>query len=436
MKILIRSAQIIDSRSPYNGQTQSLLIENGMITQIAGSIDTQADVVIDQPNLNVSAGWVDMRVSVPDPGYEYRETLRSVREAAAAGGFTEIAILPNTHPVIQTKESVSYIAHSGKGHPVKVHPIAAVTLDAHGKDLTEMMDLHQAGVIAFSDGHEPLQNSDMVLKVLQYMQPFGGLFINRPEDTLITKFGTMNEGVPATMLGMKGMPRMAESMMIMRDLRILEYTGGKIHFTCISTAESVELIRQAKARGLQVTCDIAAHQIAFTDAALMQFDTNLKVNPPFRSQADVDALWTGLADGTIDAVVSDHHPLDVEVKNLEFDLASFGVIGLETAFAVLHTHNKQLSLEKIVSLLSEKPRQILGLETALIAENQPANLTLFDAETEWTFHPSDIRSLSKNTPFVGAAFKGRVHGIVNQGTAQMLSSKSEIRNGTKPNPKF
>jgi dihydroorotase len=430
MKILIRSAQIIDSHSPFHGQTQSLLIENGVITQIADQITAQADVIFDQPNLKVSAGWVDMRVSVPDPGHEYRETLRSVREAAAAGGFTEIAVLPNTHPVIQTKESVSYIAHSGKGHPVQVHPIAAVTIDAHGKDLTEMMDLHQAGVVAFSDGHEPLQNSDMVLKVLQYMQPFGGLFINRPEDTLLTKFGTMNEGVPATMLGMKGMPRMAESMMIMRDLRILEYTGGKIHFTCISTAESVELIRQAKKRGLQVTCDIAAHQIAFTDADLMQFDTNLKVNPPFRNQADVNALWAGLADGTIDAIVSDHHPLDVEVKNLEFDLASFGIIGLETAFAVLHTHNKQLSLDKIVSLLSEKPRQILGLEPVSIAENQPANLTVFDTETDWTFTNADIRSLSRNTPFIGQPFKGKVHGIVNQGKAQTTtgSLQSAIRN--------
>ncbi len=427
-KVLIRSAQIIDSQSPFHGQTKSLFIENGHITQIADQITTQADVTLAQPNLKVSAGWVDMRVSVPDPGHEYRETLRSVREAAAAGGFTEIAVLPNTQPVIQTKESVSYLTHAGNNHAVKVHPIAAVTVDTHGKDLTEMMDLNEAGVVAFSDGHEPLQNSDMVLKVLQYLQPFGGLFISRPEDTLLTKFGTMNEGVPATMLGMKGMPRMAESMMIMRDLRILEYTGGKIHFTCVSTAESVELIRQAKQRGLRVTCDMAAHQIAFTDADLMQFDTHLKINPPFRDQADADALWAGLADGTIDAVVSDHHPLDAEVKNLEFDLAAFGSIGLETAFAVLHTHNKKLSLEKIVSLFSEKPRHILGLSPATIAENQPANLTIFDTETEWTFAYTDIRSLSKNTPFVGQRFQGKVWGIVSQGQAWInRAPHSELR---------
>lgn len=427
-KILIRSAQIINPQSPFHTQKKDLLIENGIITRLADTLTDPADVVLEQPNLKVSAGWVDMRVSVPDPGHEYRETLHSVREAAAAGGFTEIAVLPNTHPVIQSKESISYITHTGNSHAVKVHPIAAVTVDTHGKELTEMIDLHRAGVVAFSDGHEPLQNSDMVLKVLQYMQPFGGLFINRPEDTLLTKFGTMNEGVPATMLGMKGMPRMAESMMIMRDLKILEYTGGKIHFTCISTAESVELIRQAKARGLQVTCDMAAHQIAYTEHDLMQFDTNLKVNPPFRSQTDTEALWTGLADGTIDAVVSDHHPLDVEVKNLEFDLAAFGVIGLETAFAVIHTHNKNLSPEKIVSLLSEKPRHILGLPQPIIAENQPANLTIFDTDTEWVFTEKDIRSLSRNTPFVGTHFRGKVWGVVHQGQVKITgSSQSPIR---------
>ncbi|MDJ1481894.1 dihydroorotase [Cytophagaceae bacterium YF14B1] len=427
-KILIQSAQILDSASPFNGQTKSILIENGIITQIADQISIQADLTIDQPNLKVSTGWVDMRVSAPDPGYEYRESLRSVREAAATGGFTEITLLPNTQPVIQTKESVSYLTHTGSNHAVKIHPIAAVTIDVHGKDLTEMMDLHQAGVIAFSDGHEPLQNSDMVLKVLQYLQPFGGLFINRPEDTLLTKFGTMNEGLPATMLGMKGMPRMAESMMIMRDLRILEYTGGKIHFTCISTAESVELIRQAKQKGLQVTCDIAAHQIAFTDGDLMEFDTNLKVNPPFRGQSDIDALWIGLADGTIDAIVSDHHPLDVEVKNLEFDLASFGIIGLETAFAVLNTYNTKLPTEQLVRLLSKQPRHILGLPTISISENQPANLTLFDTDTEWTFTEKDIRSLSKNTPFIGKNFKGKVWGVINQGQAKLVRQNSEIRN--------
>ncbi len=417
-KVLIRAAQIIDTHSPLNGQTKSLLIEDGIIRQIADAITDQADVVLDQPNLVVTPGWLDMRASAPDPGHEYREDLQSVREAAAAGGFTEIALLPNTSPVVASKEAIRYIRNSGEGHPVQIHPIAAVTVDVHGTDLTEMIDLNRAGAVAFSDGHEPLQNSDMVLKVLQYLQPFGGLFINRPEDTLLTKFGTMNEGLSATMLGLKGMPKMAESMMVMRDLKILGYTGGRIHFSCISTAESVDLIRQAKKQGLLVTCDIAAHQIAFTDTNLMQFDTLLKVNPPFRNANDIAALWAGLADGTIDAIVSDHHPLDVEVKQLEFDLASFGIIGLETAFAVIHTYNLGLSLEKIVSLLSEKPRQILGLPVPQIAENQPANLTILDAKAQWTFTEKHIRSKSKNTPFIGKQFTGKVLGVINQGAMQ------------------
>ena len=419
MKILIRSATIVNPQSPHHGQTKNLLIEDGLIREIGDQAAAGADVMVEQPGLHVSPGWVDMRASAPDPGHEYRETLRSVREAAAAGGFTEIALLPNTHPVVQTKESVAYVTRPMPGHPVTVHAVAAVTVDARGKDLTEMMDLQRAGVVAFSDGHNSLQNSDMVLKVLQYLQPFGGLFINRPEDTLLIQFGTMNEGVPATMLGMKGMPRMAESMMVMRDLRLLEYTGGKIHFACLSTAEAVELVRQAK------------NQVVFTDQDLMQFDTHLKVNPPFRDAADTAALWAGLADGTIDAVVTDHHPLDAEVKNLEFDLAAFGIIGLETAFAALHTQNgtqkEKLTLDKIVSLLAENPRRILGLPSVRIAEGEPANLTLFNPETEWTFAEKDIRSLSKNTPFVGRQFKGKAIGVVCDSEFRIQDYESSVR---------
>ena len=430
MKILIRAARIIDPASPFNGQTKSLLVENGILTRIADDMAAQADAtIIEQPGLHVSPGWVDMRVSVPDPGYEFRETLHSVRGAAAAGGFTGIAVLPNKNPAVQTKESVGYMTNGNQSHAVQLHSIAAVTLGTHGKDMTDMIDLHHAGAVAFSDGHAPLQNPDMVLKVLQYLQPFGGLFISRPEDTLLSQFGTMHEGLAATMLGMKGIPAMAESMMVMRDLRLLAYTGGKIHFSCLSSAESVELIRQAKKQGLQVTCDMAAHQIAFTDNDLMGFDTHLKTNPPFRSQADIDALWMGLADGTIDAIVSDHHPLDAEVKNLEFDLADFGLIGLETAFAVVCTHNKTLPPDKIVSFFSTKPRQILGLPDLKIAESQPANLTLFNPETEWVFDETHIRSKSRNTPFIGRKLKGKVIGIVNQNQMQMAgNAQSAIQN--------
>ncbi|QHT66824.1 dihydroorotase [Rhodocytophaga rosea] len=430
MKIHIPSAQIIDPKSPFNGQQKQLWIENGLIASITDAAEKagkEADYVVDIAGLKVSPGWVDMRVAAKDPGYEHQEDLFSVREAAAAGGFTEIALLPNTHPVVQTKEAVTYVQTKGNTHAVKVYPMAAVSIDIKGKELTEMIDLHMAGAIAFTDGLKPVWHSDILVKTLQYLQTFGGLLINRPEDVLLTQFGQMHEGVTSTMLGLKGIPALAEEMMIARDLRFLQYAGGKIHFSAISTATSIELIRQAKRQGLQVTCDMTAHQIAFDDTALLNFDTNLKVNPPFRSQADIEALWQGLADGTIDAIVSDHNPLDEESKKLEFDLAEFGIIGLQTAFAVIHTHNQLLSLEQLIEKFTIRPREILQLPAVHMAEGQPANLTLFTTEQEWTFTEKQIRSKSRNTPFIGHTFTGKPVGIINNGKVVLSDARPAYR---------
>jgi dihydroorotase len=290
-----------------------------------------------------------------------------------------------------------------------------------------MIDLHTAGAIAFTDGHKPVWHSDILVKTLQYLQTFDGLLINRPEDVLLAQFGQMHEGITSTMLGLKGIPALAEEMMIARDLRFLEYAGGKIHFSAISTATSLELIRQGKRNGLQVTCDMAAHQIAFDDTALLNFDTNLKVNPPFRSQTDIEAIWKGLADGTIDAIVSDHNPLDEESKKLEFDLAEFGIIGLQTAFAVMNTFNQTLSLEKLIEKFTVRPRQILKLPSVHIAEGQPANLTLFNTEQQWTFTEKLIRSKSRNTPFIGHTFRGKPVGIINNGKVVLSDAKPVYR---------
>jgi dihydroorotase len=316
---------------------------------------------------------------------------------------------------VQTKQAVTYLKTKGSEHAVRIHPMAAVSIDIAGKDLTEMIDLHTAGAVAFTDGHKPVWHSDIFVKTLQYLQTFNGVLINRPEDQLLTQFGNMHEGLASTRLGLKGMPALAEEMMIARDLRFLEYAGGKLHFTAISTATAVNLIREAKRRGLAVTCDMAAHQIAFTDEDLAGFDTNLKVNPPFRRREDIEALWQGLADGTIDAIVSDHHPLDEESKKLEFDLADFGIIGLETAFAVVNTHKGSLPLEVLIDKCTTQPRRILQLPAVILAEGQAANLTVFDPDLEWTFTERDIRSKSRNTPFVGHTFRGKALGVVNNG---------------------
>ncbi|GAB4032368.1 dihydroorotase [Spirosoma jeollabukense] len=445
MQFLIRAARVVDPASAFDGQVVDILIGNGLIQQIGVNLETNATVqVIEADELHVSTGWVDMRVLAQDPGYEHKEDLTSVCQAAAAGGFTDIAVLPNTQPVIDAKGTLGYVRRMAEGQVVTVHVIAAVTKKAAGEDFTEMLDLHHAGAVAFSDGTHPLQNPDLLLKTLQYLQPVNGLLMNRPEEQLLTSFGQMHEGVQSTLLGLKGMPALAEELMVERDLRLLDYVLGVehgawsmeseaksnleplspnphapsstppvLHFSTISTARSVELIRQAKAQGMPVSCDVAAHQLVFDDSALAGFDTNLKVNPPFRSKADVAALWAGLADGTIDAIVSDHSPQDAESKNLEFDQAEFGVIGLETVFAAVMTHNQNVPLAQIIEKITSRPRQILRLLPVHIAGGQPANLTLFDPTATWTYDRT--LSKSKNSPFLGQRLTGRVIGTVHHG---------------------
>ena len=427
MQFLIRSARIIDAQSPAHEQVCDLIIDNGLIRQIGQQLPVEDGVqVIEAENLHVSAGWVDLRVSGMDPGFEHKEDITSVCRAAAAGGFTDIALLPNTQPVIDSKDTLGYVRRMAEGQPVSVHSIAAVTKKTAGEDFAEMLDLHHAGAVAFSDGSQPLQNPDLLLKTLQYLQPIGGLLMNRSEDVMLTRFGQMHEGIQSTLLGLKGIPALAEELNIARDLRLLEYVGTTkpigastennvpaLHFSTISTAHSVELIRRAKAQGMAVSCDVAAHQLVFNDSVLAGFDTNFKVNPPFRSPDDVSALWDGLADGTIDAVVSDHLPQDSESKQIEFDHAEFGIIGLETAVAVVLTHNRGLSLPQLVDRLTVRPRHILRLRAVTIAEGQPARLTLFDPTGSWTYQHT--HSKSRNSPLFGQQLTGRVIGTMHQG---------------------
>ncbi len=418
MKILLKSVKVIDKNSDFHNQVVDVFIEDGVISPLTprgGTLSTDIQI-IEGENLHVSAGWTDMRVSPKDPGYESKEDLESLSAAAAAGGFTAIVTLPNTKPTVQTKESIAYFKQFCANRLVEIYPAAAVTKNCEGKDFTEMLDLHHAGAVAFTDGDHSLWNADILLKTLQYLYPINALLMNRPEEQHLAMFGQMHEGIESTLLGMKGIPAMAEELMIMRDLKLLEYANIQsekpvLHFSTISTAKSVELIRDAKKKGLAVSCDVAAHQLAFTDADLRDFDTNLKVNPPFRSQNDIKALQKGLADGTIDAIVSDHNPQDEEAKNLEFDLADFGIIGLETAFASANTYGK-LSIENLIEKLTINPRNLLRMPQISIKEGEKANLTIFNPDLEWTFSESDIRSKSKNTPFIGKQLKGKVLGVI------------------------
>ena len=419
MKLLVRSVRIVDKNSSFNGQIRDLLIEDGIITKIGDNLEADNAEVKEGDGVSVSAGWVDMRVASRDPGFEHKEDLVSIRAAAAHGGFTEIVLLPNSEPVVHSKDTLNYIRQSGLSGLVKLHVAAAITRKAEGLDFTEMIDLHEAGAVAFTDGEHPVQNADLFLKTILYLQPMNALLMNRPEDRQLTLYGQMHEGVTSTLIGMKGIPSLAEEMMLNRDLKLLEYALEKsiyssenpaLHVSLISTKQAVELIREAKLKGLPVTCDVAAHQLAFTDDNLIDFDTNLKVNPPFRSGEDAIAIRQGLADGTIDAIVSDHNPHDEESKNLEFDHADFGITGLETVFSlsVMHTN---LGVEDVIEKLTSRPRYILRLKEVSISEGSDANLTFFDADSEWVFNKS--YSKSKNTPFLGQTLKGRVRGVVN-----------------------
>lgn len=412
MEILIRAAKVIDPSSPHHNSTKDILIQDGVIKKIENHISFDG-TVIEHENLMVSPGWFDMRAHFTDPGKEHKEDLESGSAAAAAGGFTDVLLLPNTDPVTSNKNSISYYLKWNKGADVNLHPAAAVTLGCQGKELTEMIDLYTAGAVAFTDGTEPIWHTDILLKSLQYLQTFDGVLINRPEDRMLTAFGTMHEGQVSTVLGMKGMPELAEEVMIDRDLELLKYAGGKIHFSLISSAGAVERIKKAKAEGLKVTADVDIHHLIFTDESLMDYDTSFKVNPPFRTEKDRLALIKGLEDGTIDAIVSDHQPHDQESKQLEFDLADFGIIGLQTFYpALLKALGKKT--EECIERITATPRKILGLKENSVVEGGDC-LTLFSPQITWSYNGKTNKSKSVASPFFNQQMKGKVIGIINNG---------------------
>ena len=420
MDILIHQARIVCPSSPYHGQVLDVFIQNGQIAQIGSSLDTlPANTRVVKGNqLHISTGWLDLRATSKEPGHESVEDFQSLTNAAAAGGFTQVAVLPNTSPVVQSKQSIALFNYFNTQSLVDLLPIAAVTKDTKGTDFTEMLDLNKAGAVAFSDGHLPLWNADIFLKTLQYLYPTGKLLMNQPTEASLSLFGQMHEGITSTLLGMKGIPNAAEELMLLRDLKLLEYANLTsdlpiLHFSTISTAEGVQLIREAKKKGLPISCDIAAHQLSFIDENLFDFDTNLKVNPPFRSENDRLALLNGLLDGTIDAIVSDHHPQDEEAKKLEFDQAESGIIGLQTAFSALQTLG-ELPLDKIIHLLTDGPRRILRQPIPKIEVGAAAHLTLFEPESSYVFTEEQILSKSKNSPYIGQTLKGKVLGVMHK----------------------
>ncbi|HIO68502.1 MAG TPA: dihydroorotase [Flavobacteriales bacterium] len=411
MNLLIKQAKVVDPNSPHNGKRVDILIENGQLKSIRKNISSNSKTISGK-NLHVSPGWFDMHVNFRDPGDEHKEDLNSGCRAAAFGGFTGVACMPGTNPPLHTKADIEYIISKAKGNVVDVHPIGALSKGLQGKEMTEMYDMSLSGAVAFSDEKNPISSAGVLSRALLYVNMFNGLVISHSQDESIALEGQMNEGDTSTSLGLNGMPALAEEIMITRDVYLAEYTNSRLHFATISTGNSVEIIRNAKRKGIKVTAEVAAHQIGIDDSELVTFDSNFKVNPPLRTKEDIAALKKGLSDGTIDAICSDHNPEDVETKNREFDIASFGVIGLETAYAVANTHSGLTSGE-IVDKMSISPRKILGIEVPVIKNREKANLTIFDPKLKWTYRSGDIRSKSANSPFIDKTFTGKSIGIFN-----------------------
>jgi dihydroorotase len=418
MKILIQSAKIISKGTPHHLKKRNVLISSGRIAEI-GDKNYQADKVIDADGMILSAGWLDLGVYVGDPGLEHKEDLSSLAKAAAAGGFTEVAVLPNTHPTVQTKNEISYITQGNNNRLVQIHALAAITKNCKGEELTEMIDLHEAGAVAFTDGLKSVWHTDIFLKSLQYLQKFDGLLIDHPEDNWLNLFGQMHEGVNSTSLGLKGMPRIAEEVAVRKNLELLEYAGGRLHFSRISTAKTVAMIRSAKKKGLNVTCDITGFQALLDDSLLEDFDTYYKVNPPLREKSDNEKLIKGLEDGTIDVLTSGHLPQDDESKLLEFDQAEFGMINLQTFASQLTTLSKSVDMDVLIEAVTTAPRTILKMEIPKIEVEEKANLTLFDPNYEWTFDEKSNFSKSKNSPWLGKELKGKAVTVFNNGKVKL-----------------
>jgi dihydroorotase len=405
MNLLIKSATIIDPNSPFHQQVADLLIQKGEIVKIAAEINEDAEIV-DAEGKYISPGFFDLNCNIGELGLETKEDLHTGTRAAAAGGFTGVALMPNTVPPVHSQAEIEYLFNRAKKNLVDVYPLGAISYKREGKDLAEMYDMYLSGAKAFTDGNRPVQDAGLMERALLYAQGFDALVFSYPEDTAIAGKAKVNEGEVSTLLGMKGIPSLAEELMIARDLYLAEYTGSKIHFSTISTTRSVELIREAKRKGLEITCDVAAHHLVLTEEALVGFDSMYKVKPPLRTQDDVDALIKGLTDGTIDAIVSQHTPHEIEFKDVEFEVAEYGIIGLQTVLSL--ALKAGLDVENIVQKLALNPRAILNIDMPAINEGNKANLVLFDTEAEWEYNKHNNKSKSSNSPFMGQNLKGKV----------------------------
>ena len=410
MKIIIRETKIIDPKNSFHNQIVDVKINDGMIEEIGKNLVSSVDFEeITIAGLHISQGWFDTSVSLGEPGFEDRETISNGLNVAARSGFTAIALQPNSFPVIDNQSQIQFVKQKAANSATDLYPIGALTKNSEGTDLAELFDMKNSGAIAFGDYNKNTSNANLLKIGLQYVQDFDGLVIAFCQDEKIKGNGVANEGVVSTRLGLKGIPNLAEELVVARNLFLLEYTGGKLHIPTISTAKSAALIKDAKAKGLKVSCSVAVHNLVLTDEKLDGFDTRYKVSPPLRTETDRKALIEAVLDNTIDVITSDHNPMDVEHKKMEFDLAKNGTIGMESAFGALLTI---LPIEKIIEKLTSG-KSIFQVKSSEIKVGSEANITLFTTAEKWVFGKENILSKSKNSAFLGTDILGKVVGICN-----------------------
>jgi dihydroorotase len=410
MKILLKNVLILDLKSTFHNERKDILLDKDYVLEIGENIEDREAEIISSSNLHISPSWVDCGTYFKDPGHEHMESNDSLRAAAENGGFAHVIGFSSTYPPIQNKESLSYYAYQNAKSKVKLYAFACLTKNQKGEDFTEWFDLHAHGAKGFSDANAGLSNPDIMLKALQYMASIGSRVVQKPQDYYLSLHGQIHEGLFSDMLGLKGLPSLSEVMTVKRDLDLIRYLniGSQkpiLHFSGISSAESVALIRKAKAEGLPISADISVYHLKHTVKELTDFNSNLKVWPPYRDEKDRKALIKGIEDGTIDVIQSAHNPWDRESKQLEFDQAAFGASGIETVLAALP---EELSIEKAINALSNNPRDLFGIEPVCVAEGQPVDFTVFDPDLHYIFEKSSIVSRSKEHPYLNMELKGKV----------------------------
>ncbi|RAI91890.1 dihydroorotase [Algoriphagus yeomjeoni] len=407
MSILFKDLRIINQAG--SEELTDYVFENGELTPASSSQKSQFDQEVDASGWLLSEGWVDLRCGLGEPGHEYKESIESLADSLLSSGFSAAVILPNTDPVIQSKGDVDFVLNRSRKYTPELFIQGAVTKDTDGENFTEILDMHhQSGVSIFGEGVKPLANGDRYMKILQYLQKFDGVLFDHAYDPLLAIFGHMHEGENSTMLGVKGIPNLAEDVAIQRNLEIIRYTGGRVHFQTVNTAKGVNLIREAKTEGLNVTADVSIYQLLFSDGDLMDFDPNLKVLPPFRGDADRMALIEGIKDGTIDALVSNHQPEDRDSKFMEFDLANVGMVGLQTFLPALVKLENELGWSLLIEKITSGPK-------AILPHKLNNSWTIFDPEKEWTYDEKSNKSLSSNSPWYGKKLKGQVKYVIQKG---------------------